>query len=63
MKDEHLTYHEDKGSNNKEENEINQMIVSSLLNISLCELKSKKFENTRTACNEVLIRDKNNIKA
>ena len=62
IKDEQLTYHEDKGENSEQAKEINNMIVSSLLNISLCELKSNKFAEVRTACNEVLIRDHRNIK-
>jgi len=39
------------------------MIISSLLNISLCELKDKNFEDARKACNDVIKRDENNIKA
>jgi len=39
------------------------MIISSLLNISLCDLKLNQFEDVRKGCNEVIKLDKNNIKA
>lgn len=63
IKDEDLEYFEDFGDNEKEKNAINTYIISSLLNISLCNLEMKKFEESREACNEVLKRDPNNIKA
>jgi len=39
------------------------MIISSLLNISLCDLKQNNFEEVRKTCNDVIKRDNNNIKA
>lgn len=62
IKDEDLEYFEDKGSHD-EEKIIHKLIISSLLNISLCNLEMKKYEECKEACNEVLLRDPNNIKA
>lgn len=63
IKDEELTYHEDKGNNSEEKKEIEQMIVTALLNISFCDLKSEKFDEVRNACEEVLKYDNSNVKA
>lgn len=63
IKDEELQYFEDNGNNKIQNKEIKIMIISTLLNISLCELNSFNFENARNACNEVLKFDNKNIKA
>jgi len=63
IKDEDLEYFEDKGDNENERKNINNYIISCLLNIALCNLEMKKYEECKDACNEVLIRDPNNIKA
>lgn len=63
IKDEELSYFEDQGNSVEEKNEINQMIIQCLLNISYCEIESERFVETRQACDEVIKRDKNNIKA
>lgn len=63
IKDEDLEYFEDKGNNVQEKEMTEKYIISSLLNISLCNLELRKYEECREACNEVLLRDPNNIKA
>lgn len=63
IKDEELEYFEDEGNNPEEKKMIKDFIINSLLNISLCNLELKKYEICRDACNEVLKRDANNIKA
>jgi hypothetical protein len=63
IKDEDLTYSEDKGSNEEEKAETGRLIVSALLNISLCYLKMNKYNDLKQVCNEVISRDSNNIKA
>ena len=63
IKDSELKYIEDKGNNSSEENEIKQMIKSALLNISLVYLITKDYSNVRSACDEVLKIESNNIKA
>ena len=63
IKDEDLEFFEDKGNNEEEKNSIDKFIISSLLNISLCNLEMRKYEECREACNEVLQRDPNIIKA
>jgi hypothetical protein len=39
------------------------MKISALLNIALCDLNKKKFEDVRNACDEVLKLDQSNLKA
>jgi len=63
IKDEELSYFEDKGENPSEANQINSMIVNCLLNISYCDLVSEKYEETRKACDEIIKRDSLNAKA
>jgi tetratricopeptide (TPR) repeat protein len=63
IKDEDLEYFEDQGNNDEEKAIIQKHIISCLLNISLCNLEMRKYEECREACNEVLIRDPKNIKA
>jgi hypothetical protein len=63
IKDEDLTYYDDKGSNETEKNEITQMKISVLLNIALCALGQESFEEARQACDEVIKLDSRNIKA
>lgn len=63
IKDEDLEYFDDEGKNLKQKNEINKFIIASLLNISLCNLEMKKYDECREACIEVIKRDPNNIKA
>jgi len=63
IKDEDLMYCEDKGSNPYEENEINKMKISALLNISLCDLNMEKFTEVRNACDEIIKLDPTNVKA
>ncbi len=63
IKDAELIYYEDKGKNESEEKGINKIIISSLLNISLCNLRENNFEEVRKACNDVIKRDKSHIKA
>lgn len=63
IKDEDLSYHEDKGENDQERLEISKLIISALLNISLCYLKTNKYNNLKLVCNEILERDNKNIKA
>lgn len=63
IKDEELSYHETEGKTIEEKYEINKFIISLLLNISACDLKLEKYEEVRSACNEVLKRDASNIKA
>jgi hypothetical protein len=63
IKDEQLTYHEDEGYNILEKETINKMLVTSLVNIALCDKKLSKFPEARNACNEALIRDPKNVKA
>ena len=63
IKDSELTYIEDKGHNPQEQNEIKNMIKTSLLNISLVYLILKDYSNTRNACDEVLKLEQNNVKA
>lgn len=63
VKDEHLIYCHDEGSNNEENLEIKKLLISILLNISLCDLKLSKFEEVRHACDEVIKLDPSNIKS
>lgn len=63
VKDEELEYFETEGNTPEERNEIKQMKISALLNIALCDLNTKKFDEVRYACDEVLKLDQSNIKA
>lgn len=63
IKDEELSYFEDTGNNEAEKKDIKSMMIVILLNLSACDLKLEKFDEVRSACNEVLARDPNNIKA
>lgn len=63
IKDEELSYFEEKGSNDLEIKETNEMIISCLLNISFCDLSLGKWGDVREACYEVLKRDEKNVKA
>ncbi len=63
IKDEDLCYHEDKGDNEEEKKEIQRMIITILLNISLCYLKSNKYNDLKQVCDEIISRDNKNIKA
>lgn len=63
IKDEELTYHQDFGADNQEKKEIYSMMISSLLNISLCSLYTENFIEVRQACEEVLKLDNKVIKA
>lgn len=63
IKDEELTYYEEKGSNKEEKDIINSFMISGLLNISLCCLQMEKWEECRQACEEVLKRDDKCVKA
>ena len=62
IKDSELTYIEEKGHNPQEQQEIKNMIKTSLLNISLVYLILKDYSNTRNACDEVLKLEPNNVK-
>jgi hypothetical protein len=63
IKDEHLIYCQDEGSNDEELKEIKKMMVQILLNISLCDLNLGKFDEVRLACDEVIKIDQSNVKA
>ena len=63
IKDEELTYINDKGKNIVEEYEINNMLKSSLLNISLCNFYLKNWVEVRSACDEVIKIDNKCVKA
>ena len=56
-------YYEDKGDSDQEKVEVSKLIISSLLNISLCYLKMNQFNQLKLVCNEILQRDSKNIKA
>ena len=63
IKDSELKYVEDKGNNDSEKKEINLLIKSALLNISLVYFITKDYSNAIKACDEVLKLEPNNIKA
>ncbi|MCQ2820226.1 MAG: hypothetical protein MJ252_23420 [archaeon] len=63
IKDEYIEYIDIEGDNETEKKEIKQMKISSLLNISLCEYCLKNWTEVRSACDDVLSLDSNNIKA
>lgn len=63
IKDSELTYIDDKGGSEDEKAEVTQMIISALLNISLCELNCRNWTEVREACDEVIKVDPKNIKA
>ena len=63
IKDEDLSYHEDKGESLQEKEEIYKLIISALLNISLCYLKLNKYNELKLVCNEIIERDTKNVKA
>lgn len=63
IKDEELDYFSDVGDNEYEKKEIQSLKISALLNISLCDLKQEKWDEVRNACEEIIIKDKNNLKA
>jgi hypothetical protein len=63
IKDEELEFVEEQGNCIEETNEIIQMKISALLNIALCDLNMEKFEEVRSACNEVIKLDNKNVKA
>lgn len=63
IKDWELEYIDDKGDSEQEKEEVTQMIISALLNMSLCELNCRNWEEVREACNEVIKLDPKNVKA
>ena len=62
IKDEDLRYIDDLGSNEEEANDVKDMILASLLNISLCLLKQGKYNDLTQCCDDIISRDPSNIK-
>ena len=62
IKDEELRFFEDNGENESQKLEIDGMILSALLNISLCLLKKEKYFDLRKCCEDIVTRDPTSVK-